>query len=206
MTSSQYTRTSEPYFSQIYHKNLIEDEEMDPQSLVCKRIPKNLFIDNRDRDYTLDASKGNSAPYSFVIDLQKCGVGRYDTVTTVELKALTFPKISGEEYVIIDIDEFQGAGLLDSTDGGSNQTFGIAFFDGCSSSGGAGIQVGDIKPIKGSDFIQKITEFNPPINISKLHVSFKTYGGNLVTRSQVANVENVSMLLQFQLKNGNLGN
>ena len=62
-----------------------------------------------------------------------------------------------------------------------------------------------IKPIKGSDFIRKIKDFNPPKAIvDKLHIQFKTYGGNVVTKSQVANVENITMLLQFVVTERNL--
>ncbi len=205
---TQYTRTTEPYFSQNYNPDLIQPKEMNPQDLIDKRIVKTLLIDNRDRDRSFDAGRGantsNTAPYSFVVDIQDCGVPRYENVISVELKALTFPKIEGESYVVIDINE--AAGKLDSTDNnGSNQTFGIAYFDGYETSDGlTGMKTGDVKPIKGSDFLRKIAVFDPIKTISKLHVNFKTYGGNIVTKAMVANVENVSMLLEFQCVNRNI--
>lgn len=200
---ARYTRTSEPYFSTTYQPELIQREEMNPMDLLDKKTVKNLFIDSRDRDRTNDIQGGaytsNTVPYSFVIDLQKLGIDSYKNVITAELKGLTFPKIAGEDYVIIDIPEFSG-GDIDSTNNGK-QVFGIAYFDGYSTS----LQPGMIKPIKGSDFIRKIKDFNPPkAIIDKLHIQFKTYGGNVVTQSQVANVENITMLLQFVVTERNL--
>jgi hypothetical protein len=179
---------------------------MDPQTLLDRRDVRTIFIDNRDRNTNLDANHGdnfsNSAPYSFVVDLESSNIEKLINVSTVELKGLSFPKIENENYVIVDISEFSG--LIDSTDNASNRVFGIAYFDGVTSGSGSGLQVGDVKPIKGSDFIKKLAVFEPPRMFSKLHINFRTHGGNLVTKAMVGNVENISMILQFETIHRNL--
>jgi hypothetical protein len=196
---SGYERKEEPYFSQNY---------FDPRPATdFPKVTNYLLVDNRDRDRGQD-DKGdftsNTAPYSFTINLDETGRGRYEQVLSARLKTLVFPKILNETYVVIDIAEFSDA--LDSTDNGSHRCFSVAFFDGVDNQLDPPMQPGDRKPIKSSDCHPQVKVFNPPLStLSRLRVNFRKHGGQLVTKADVANVEGVSMLLEVTTLNRNLG-
>ena len=88
-----------------------------------------------------------------------------------------------------------------------DHVFAIANFDGVDATNPAsGMQPGDRKPIRGIDFYRKIVNFNPPLaSLHKLTCTFRKYGGNVVTKADVANVENVSFILEVVTANKNVG-
>lgn len=199
-----YMRMSRPYFSESF----IDPEARQKDFALRNNI---LFIDNRDRDRTND-DKGdyttNTAPYSFTVDMENVARGRYENVVSCELKSLIFPKIEEESYVIVDIPEFQDAhDVVNSTNSTMDHVFAIANFDGVDATNPAsGMQPGDRKPIRGIDFYRKIVNFNPPLaSLHKLTCTFRKYGGNVVTKADVANVENVSFILEVVTANKNVG-
>jgi len=154
-------------------------------------VVRRLFIDNRDRDATNDAVKGDSAPFDFVVPFQALGIDRYQNVVACELLALSFPKVLNETYVIVDIAEF--ADQIDSSDNGSDRTFAVAFFDCFDPQA----PVGTVKPIKGKDFTTKRVDFEPRLpSLSRLTCRFRKYGGDIVTLGDVGNVGTVNMLLE----------
>lgn len=188
------------HFSSLY----LPDEST--QQACIKRVHR-LFIDNRDRDRSADVTKttanGNTAPFDFTVQFNNpncpsIGIDCYENVVSAELKALTFPKIAGEGYVILDIAQF--AEQLDSSDNGSNRTFAVAHFDGVdrpANPSAAPMQPGDLKAIKGQDYYRKLVELDPPVRLSRLDFKFRKYGGNVVTLGDVANVDTVSVMLEL---------
>ena len=202
--SGPYMRMSRPYFSESF----IDPEARQKDFALRNNI---LFIDNRDRDRTNDdkgAYTTNTAPYSFTVDMGNIARGRYENVVSCELKSLIFPKIEEESYVIVDIPEFQDAyDVVNSTNSTMDHVFAIANFDGVDATNPAsGMQPGDRKSIRGIDFYRKIVNFNPPLaSLHKLTCTFRKYGGNVVTKADVANVENVSFILEVVTANKNVG-
>jgi hypothetical protein len=204
MTAAPYTRTERPYFSESFI-----DPAARQKDFACRN--NILFIDNRDRDRTND-DKGaytvNTAPYAFTVNMEDISRGRYENVVSCELKSLIFPKIDEESYVVVDIEEFQDAhDVVNSTNTNMDHVFAIANFDGVDATNPAsGMQPGDRKPIRGIDFYKKIVNFNPPLaSLHKLTCKFRKYGGNVVTKADVGNVENVSFILEVVTANKNVG-
>lgn len=163
---------------------------------------KNLFIDSRDRDKTLDHVDG---PFAFIVYVddphrRSLGIAPYEMVHSVELKALNMPKIANEHYVILDIAELNGQ--IDTSDVGSNGKWAVAFFDGYdSANAGHGMQPGDVKCIKGQDITTRLVEFSPPIpRLSRLTIKVRKYGGAIVQPADVGGVDYCTMLLQFNVQ------
>lgn len=182
MSFAQYTRREEPHFSNVY-MNAKPDEQY-------KKKVHYLLIDNRDRENSSDS------PYSFVINLDNVGRGRYENVLSVQLKTLVFPKILNETYVIVDIPEFSDN--IHSSDNGAHRSFAVAFFDGVDAPVDPPLAPGDRKPIKANDCHPQIKVFNPVLtSLSRLRVNFRKHGGALVTPADVGNVEDVNFLLEI---------
>lgn len=162
---------------------------------------KMLLIDSRDRDLRYDGPEG---PFSFTIWLddpnrKSVGVSAYELVHSVELKAFSMPKVSGEAYVVLDIEEL--AGQMDSTDVASHGKFTVAYYDGIESVSGRGMQPGDFKVIKGSDIYNRIVTFDPPIiKLAKLKVKIRKHGGAVVQPSDCGGVNHCSFLLQIDVQ------
>ena len=171
-----YTRTEEPYFSRL--------AAQPPPKAAAQTVTHRLLVDNRDRP-----DPANTNPFDFAIHLSQTAVGRYENVTSVELKGVAFPKVAGEPYVIIDVDSFSDN--LDATSDAAHRTFAVAYFDSSDLAPGA------IKPVKGYDFYQKTVTFTPPLAVlDRLAVAFRTHDGNVVTADATANVTHASMLLE----------
>lgn len=168
-----------------------------------RRLPttSTLFVDVRDRQRAFDAGKqgrvGDSSDSFEFSDYVVCltstnvspsdpagtyvapsaGLPAYRNVTSVELMAVSFPKILGEEWVCLSIEELDDN--LDSIDGGSNGKFAIIYFDN--------VPTGVAKPLKGRDFIQKVVTFDPPLSsLDKLTIRFLKHGNLPVTRADLA--------------------
>ena len=162
-----------------------------------KTYIKHLLIDFRNfKDQIDDELK-------ILLRFTEQGFAPYENVISVELKAVSFPKIDNEVYYILDIDEFSGR--LDSTDNtGSHNSFAIIYYDN------SGNNVGFIKPMKGKDFDEKTHIFNPiEKRINYLNISFKKFGGNIIKKSEInsslntetfLNTYPISILLEFTMK------
>lgn len=143
-----------------------------------------LFVDNRDRD------AASTGPFDFTVSFNSCGIPPYNNVSTVELKGLSFPKVSGESYIVMSIDQLND-NQLDATAVGINSLYAVAYFDNDALAAGA------IKPIKGADFYLKQVSFNPPLGrLDRLSVKFMKHDGSTISLSDTANVANVSMLFE----------
>lgn len=149
-----------------------------------------LFVDSRDCIANLNT-------FEFTVYLSdpfretSIGVARFERVKSVELKALAFPKITGEEYVIMDVQELNDE-RLHSSNNAANRAFAVMYFDANT------LTAGDIKPMKGYDFYQKDISFNPVIpSLTKLTVSFKKRDGSVVTPANCNTVNHCSFMLEI---------
>lgn len=147
-----------------------------------------LLIDNRDRP-----GFPTSDPFSFIINLQNCGLGGYEHVLSCELKSCAFPKIANEAYVIVEIDELAERDLLESTAPGlSNKSMAIVYFDNSSNTPGF------VKPARGRDFTEQTVLFVPPKRrLDRLTINFRTHSGAIVSPADTGGVTDVSMLLEI---------
>lgn len=185
-----YTRkdTDAPYFSNV---NIIPPQDTAGQQKTVHR----LFVDSRDR-YAYPAGSN----YDFKVYLgndpeRSVGISGYENVTSVELKALAFPKVSSETYVILSIAELND-NMLESTCSAAHNAFAVVYFDSDA------MAVAQIKPQKGTDFYQKQLLFNPPLaKLNSLSIKFLKHDGNVVTASDTSGSETgVSMLFEITTK------
>lgn len=162
-------KTTESHFSNAYIPNTPP---------VVHEKTHTFFVDSRDvRDKDTD--------FSYTIDIPT----PYKNVLKIELKGLSFPKILDENYVIVDIDECRDR--VESVDGGSaDRSFAVCYFDK--------IATGEVRPMRGADFDEKVYVFNPPLSkLGRINVRFKKHGGRVVTSSDVGNVLNHSLLFEI---------
>lgn len=186
-TFSSFARTEEPYFS------FVPGIKPPPQAStvhVASGIQlRRLFIDNRDRH------ESSASPFDFKLFLgndasRSIGISGYENVLSVELKALAFPKIANERYVILRIDELRDS-YLDATCSPAQDAFAIIYFDSDA------LATGSIKPLKGVDFYQKQLVFRPPLSkLNSLSIKFVKHDGNVVTTSDTGGESNVSLMLE----------
>ena len=139
---------------------------------------RQVMIDNRDH--------GN--PFKFTVNFEDVH-GRYMDVCYAELKAISFPKIAGEAYVVMSIDEIPGN--LDAISTKTDQAFAIIFFDSQEMS------AGETRAYKGADFYSKKHALKPVKNIDKLHVTFTKYDGATLSASDTGGVVNVSFIIEL---------
>ena len=148
--------------------------EADPTS-------RRLFLDSRDAS--------TYAPFEFTFDVgQDIERGRYRRISSVDLKAAAIPKVTGENYVIIDIAELRDSNVDSSCDA-LNDGFALSYFDNSS------LNPGDVK-LSDKVFCQRAI-FNPSRAIDKFTVRILKHDGNVVSTSETGNVEDVSMLFSI---------
>lgn len=136
-----------------------------------------LLIDARDCE--------RPAPFQLVARLPQ----DYLNVSRVELRALCMPRVEGEAWVALHIDELSG--LVDSTDtAGAHSSFAVVFFD-------AGATPGQVAPMKAGDYYTRQATFTPPLGrLGRLTVHLKKHGGDPVILTDTAGVDTFSMLLE----------
>lgn len=182
MNSCRYYGSSAP--GETYRAPLIVNDHQ--PTLLRHR----LFVDSRDCVQTLTT-------FNFTVYLSdpfretSIGVARFERVKSVELKALAFPKIAENEYVIMDIEELNDE-RLHSSNPTANRSFAVMYFDADN------LLTGAIKPMKGYDFYQKDISFNPIIpSLTKLTVSFKKPDGTVVATTDTGGVSHCSFMLEI---------
>lgn len=148
--------------------------DLESQPEKPRQTTVTLLVDSRDRDHSFDSQRGQSAPFNFV--------SRFETIYNVvsaQVKILACPKPPTETYVVLDIPQFSTT--LHSTDSSSHQKFAAVFFE--PSTG--------VKPCKPDMITNPNVTFNPPINLNRLDICLRTWGGGVLQ----APSENVSMVL-----------
>lgn len=183
-----YTRadTEVPYFS-----NVTTLQNKGAQKTTVHR----LFVDSRDR-YGYPAG----SHYDFKVYLgndpeRSAGISGYENVTSVELKALAFPKVNNESYVILSVDELND-NMLESTCPAAHNAFAVVYFDS------SAMSASQVKPQKGTDFYQKQLAFNPPLaKLNSLSIKFLKHDGNVVVAADTAGTETgVSLMFEITTK------
>jgi hypothetical protein len=149
-------------------------------------VTRRLLIDSR------DAQASNYNPFQFTIKLDPdMSIQRYKNIQCVELKLASIPKVTGEQYVVLDIEQLRDSNL-DASNQTSHEAFAVVYFDN------SGLSAGAYKPM--DKFFSQKTYFNPPISsLDRLTVSIKKPDGNVVSMSETANVEDVSFLLDVTM-------
>lgn len=180
--------TDVPYFSGV--TSFLPAKGPGEQTTV-----RRLFVDSRDR-YGYPAGSA----YNFKVYLgndpeRSVGISGYENVTSVELKAVAFPKVANERYVIVSIDELNDD-MLDATCSSAHNAFGIVYFDSDA------LAAGQVKPLKGVDFYQKQLLFRPPLaKLNSLSVKFLKHDGTAVGAADTGGAEaNVSLVLEITSK------
>lgn len=107
-------------------------------------------------------------------------------VVSIELKALSFPKIANERYVVLDFGPINDD-HLGATNSAAHNTFAVSYFDSDL------LTPGSQKPSKGIDYYQKTIRYRPALNkLDRVNVNFKKHDGNTVTASDVGGTANVN--------------
>jgi hypothetical protein len=155
-----------------------------PVPAQARLVKHRIMIDNRDRH-----DSANTSPFDFRVNAAETGVSRFENVVGVELKALSFPKIANENYVVLD--SFELGDHIEATNGAAHRAYNIGFFDSDT------LATGSVKTLKAKDMAfdsEKV--FNPPLaQLDRFSFTFKKYDGNVVTLSDVGNNANVSLCL-----------
>lgn len=161
--------TRENHFSNVY---IPEHANAQPEK---RHI---LFVDSRD-------VQNKDSDFSYAIDIPT----PYKGAKSIELKGLSFPKVDGENYVIVEIDECKDR--VESVDGGSaDRSFAVCYFDK--------LNTGEVRPMRGADFDRKFYVFNPPMNrLGRINIRFKKHGGGVVQSSDVGGVVNHTLLFEI---------
>lgn len=165
-----YKQDQPGYFSGL----LQSQQQQKPASLEVET--RRLLVDNRDR------VSGNA--YDFVVKFDE-----YEYVSSAELKMVCCPKVSAENYVVIDIAELNDLSL-NATSSTGRHSYAVAHFD--SSLLGAG----NVKPIK--DFWNSKTTFRPPKRkLDRFTIKVLKPNGNVVTTADTAGEANVSLMFEL---------
>lgn len=144
-----------------------------------------LFIDSR--------FASENAPFDFVVDLwNDLPRNRFENVSKVEMIMATVPKVSNEDYVILDIRELRDSNV-DSNAAAAYQYFSVLYFDNST------LNAGDVKVI--DKCFHQSQVFNPPIGaLSKLSIRIVKGDGSLVTTSETGGKKNVTLVFDIVLK------
>lgn len=172
--------------------NMLQPHQLSASpSNANKTVVRRLFVDNRDRYDSANASPFDFKMYFGNDPERSVGIAGYENVTSVELKAVTFPKIANERYVVMSVEELND-NMLDASSSSAHNCYAIIYFDSDT------LATGAIKPLKGADFYQKQLFFSPPLSkLNRLSIKFLKYDGNVVSTSDTANVTQVSLLFEI---------
>jgi hypothetical protein len=145
-------------------------------------VKRRLLVDYRDRE--------SGGPFDYVVRFGNNGVTAYEHVRSVEMKMLALPKVTGEMYAIVDIEELNDS-LLDGTNNATNRSFSVGFFDTSI------LSAGDIEVSK--DFYSQKVIFNPPLQkLDRLTINVLKQDGNVVNVSETNNVSSMAMMLEIE--------
>jgi hypothetical protein len=157
-----------PHFSNVY---------LNPQP-VQKNV-KRLFIDNRDRQ--------EGDPFDFLVTFPS----PHTNVQSVELKAMCMPKVDGECYILLHVEEFEDS-ALDATSDAATRALAVVYFDSSL------LKPGDVKPIKGQDFYNKVVSLNPALaKLSRMRIRITKHDGTVVTPAMCGGEEHMSLMFEL---------
>ena len=145
-------------------------QSMPARETMRKTSKRLVHVDSRNIP---DSDKKNV--FDYVVDIPKL-MNRdvFRNVSQIELKAVSFPKIEGENYVIMDIAEINDE--IDSTSSAANRASCVLYFDSSDLTTGVSKV---IYPIAGNG---RIFTPNPPISsLGRLSVRFLKHEGPIVS-------------------------
>lgn len=150
-----------------------------------RRYTRRLLLDSRDASTTV-------APFDFIVSMNNdLSRGMYKNIESVELKLAAIPKVDGENYVALDIEQLRDSNL-DGSNQATHDAFAVTFFDNSS------LSPGDYKPID-KIFHQKAI-FSPPIaSLDKLHITVRKQDGNVVQTSETGTEQDVQLLMDVTM-------
>jgi hypothetical protein len=153
-------------------------------------VTRRLLIDSR------DAQARYYQPFHFTIKLDTdMSIQRFRDIQCVELKLASIPKVAGEQYVVLDIEELRDSNL-DASNRASHEAFAVVYFDNSNLTAGA------IKPM--DKFFSQKTYFNPPIaSMDRLTVTIRKPDGTIVSPSETGGIDTVSFLLNVTMASVN---
>lgn len=142
-----------------------------------------VFIDSRSRN-------DEDSAFNYKLTFSDIGLPPFKNVTKIELKAISFPKVQNEDYVLLKINDLNTS--FWTSDGATQQTdiFSVIYFDNS-------LMVDGVKkPAKGSDFYQKIVQLDG-IYLSFFHIQYSLYNGQEVTVDKTNNIVENSLVLEI---------
>ena len=162
LQGTEYVRCNDAHFSHFHDHN--------NKDFVQKYVKHTVFVE-----------KENT--YNYTIEFDKDQYPLFKNVTSVELKAIAFPKMdNNDHYFIMDIEECRSPEHLFS-EPKINQSFAMVYYDNTM------LGKNEIKPMKGPDFYEKKTIFDPPLNVlNKITVTFKKSNGDTILTGDFADL------------------
>jgi len=143
-----------------------------------------IFVDSRSVPSAGD-------PFNYRVVFGEVGIPHFKGVTKIELKGISFPKVENEDYVLLKLNDLNTS--FWSSDGSSQKTdlFAVIYFDNSS------LPTGTRKPSKGSDFTEKMVEFDGGIFLAYLHLEFTLFNGEPITTAKTNDISNHSVILEI---------
>jgi hypothetical protein len=176
---------SGPHFSVNYRPG----GDPPKQDLLVTRV----LFDSRDLPDTYANTFTGTFYLGYPIDSKSDGQSTIKNVVSIELKAISFPKVANERYVILDFNNINDH-HLGATNSVAHDTFAVVYFDSDL------LPPGAQKPSKGTDFYQKTIRYRPALNkLDRVEVAFKKYDGNVVTSDDVGGVANVQYSFMLEI-------
>ena len=156
-------------------------------------LQKSGIVSTYTRRFFVDSRHASTySPFDFVVRLgDDVTRNKFKNVRSIELKAATIPKVANEDYVILDIPEMKDSNI-DSNVPDIHDGFAMCFFDNSS------LNPGNVKVVD-KIFNQK-AEFSPPISVDRLSIKIKKHDGTLVSTSDTANAETVTLLFEVEFQ------
>ena len=174
--SAKYSRCSDPHFSNTYQTS---------KPKLNKKM-STIFVDSRDKDPSM-------GDFSYTIYLEhdsykSISISQIKNVSEIAIKNVCFPKVTNEDYVILDISEFQD-NIISTDNSGSHRSTAITYFDS------SNLIPGERKPCYVC--CNSSVVLNPEIDLNKLTVKFMKHGGDLVQLSDTNNISQHSFTLEI---------
>lgn len=171
----------DPYHIETPSRNRRSVDVLQP-CIKKKEYTRRLLLDTRDASVTngpFDVS------FRLTTDVSR---DRYRNIKSISLVAACIPKVDGENYVILDIDELRDRSNLDASNQTAHDGFNVVFFDS------SFLSPGQYKPM--DKLLGSPTAlFDPPVpGLDKLSIKIKKHDGNVVSVSETANVVDCSFL------------
>ena len=141
-----------------------------------------ILVDSRDLE------PSTQSPFKFTVDLQELGVN-VRNASTVELKSLVFPKVSGNNWVGLAIRQVNNGAVLHTS---GDAPFATVMFPLPNAAPGT------LEVMKGHDFVHNAGSFSPPLRaLTRLDCSFTQHEGALLTAADTGGITEFQFILEL---------